>query len=241
MGNGQKLLGKNLMYAASAMGEKSAAFSIVANAIRSGRTADPEIRGPLQQVKLLANKENDPQAMTLLAQVLYSQRAESEALEWFTRATVGGDLDFHGAGEALVAKGRILQSRGFTKGATDAFKQAALELEYPPAYFHLSQMEPAGSKDHEVYLLKAAMSGVLEACHNLGALELSKIEKRAETPTSIKDYGMAWEWFQVAAADGFRLSMLNLALMYSVVGQEEEALRWEKRADEAGVSQQLQL
>ncbi|KAI9048003.1 hypothetical protein LZ554_007801 [Drepanopeziza brunnea f. sp. 'monogermtubi'] len=241
-GKGQKLLGKELMYAASAMGERSATFSIVSTALRSGRATDLKIRAPLHQVGLLAKKEKDPQAMTLLGQVLFSQRADNEALDWFGKATSSGALDFDGAGEALVTKGRILLSRKDTEGATEAFKKAALELDDPTAYFYLSQLEDSNSQNQQVYLLKAATSGVLEAWHNLGVLELSKIDKRPKRPTSIKDYDMAREWFQVAAADGYGLSMLNLASIYKAVGQRDEGLRWlEKAEGVVGVSEQARM
>ncbi|KAK2624613.1 hypothetical protein QTJ16_005806 [Diplocarpon rosae] len=233
-GKGQKLFGKTLMHAASAMGDRSALFSIVSTALRHGKLHYTEIEASLQRVALLAKNANDPQAMTLLGQVLYAQRGEKEALRWLQKATCSstGTLNFDGAGEALITEGRILLSWKDIGGAIKAFKRAALELDDPLAYFYLSQLEISGSGTQEVYLLKAAISGVVEACHNLGVLELAKTERKSKRPTSIKDYGMAKEWFEVAAVDGFGLSMLNLASMYNAIGERKKGLKWLNKAEQ---------
>ncbi|PBP16697.1 NOL1/NOP2/sun family protein [Diplocarpon rosae] len=233
-GKGQKLFGKTLMHAASAMGDRSAIFSIVSAALRHGKLDNTEIKASLQRVALLAENANDPQAMTLLGQVLYAQGGEKEALKWLRKATCSttGTLNFDGAGEALVTEGRILLSWKDNEGAIKAFKRAALELDDPLAYFYLSQLEVPGSKAQEVYLLKAAISGVVEACHNLGLLELAKTKQESKRPTSIEDYGMANEWFEVAAVDGFGMSMLNLASMCNAVGDRKKGLKWLKKAEQ---------
>jgi TPR repeat protein len=230
-GKGQRSLAKKLMLSASSLGEKSATFEIISSAITTGVLRD--YPAPLQRLGILAKKDNDPQAMTLLGKVLFNQRGEKEALEWFRKATrpPTGSLDFQGAGEALVHEGRILLGWKDKEGAEAVFRKAALELDDPSAYFYLSQLQEPGSPNQEVYLLKAASSGVLEAWHNLGALELAKIEKRPLKDGQTRNYGMAKEWFEVAAADGFGLSMLNLASIYRAVGQGEEALRWLEKAE----------
>lgn len=230
-GKGQLSLAKKLMLSASSLGEKSATFEVISSAITTGFPRD--YPAPLQRLGVLAKKDNDPQAMTLLGKVLFNQRGEKEAMEWFRKATrpPTGSLDFQGAGDALVHEGRILLGWKDKKGAEAAFRKAALELDDPSAYFYLSQLQEPGSPNQEVYLLKAASSGVLEAWHNLGALELAKIEKRPLKDGQTRNCGMAKEWFEVAAADGFGLSMLNLASIYRAMGQEEEALRWLEKAE----------
>jgi TPR repeat protein len=230
-GKGQQALAKSVMLAASELGEKSATFEIISTALRTGILHD--YRAPLQRLGLLAKKDSDPQAMTLLGKVLMAERREKEALEWFRRATrpPTGGLEYDGAGEALVNEGRILSQRNEREGAKAAFEKAALELDDPSGYFYLAQLQEPGSSNQEVYLLKAASSGVLEAWHNLGALELEKMNKDGKKLTSLADYGMAREWFQVAAADGFGLSMLNMAKIYKAVGQMDEALKWLEKAE----------
>jgi len=231
-GKGQQVLAKKVMLSASALGDKSATFEIISSALRNGLLN--EYPAVLQRLGLFAKKDNDRQAMTLLGKVLLSQRGEKDALAWFRKATrpPTGGIDFDGAGEALVHEGRILMQWKDKDGAKKVFEKAALQLDDPSAYFYLSQLQEPGSSTQEVYLLKAASSGVQDAYHNLGALELAKIEKNKKKPTSLADYGMAREWFQVAAADGFGLSMLNLALMCKAVGEIEEGKKWLSRAEE---------
>lgn len=230
---GQKALAKSVMLAASRLGEKSATFDIIAEALRIGTLY--EYRAPLERLGVLAKNDNDPQAMTLLGKVLMAERREKEALDWFRRATQPptGGLDFDGSGEALVSKGRILLQRNDEKGAKSAFEKAALELDDPSAYFYLAQLQEPGSSNQQVYLLKAASSGVMEAWHNLGALELEKLNRQERRPSSLDDYGLAREWFQVAAAEGFGLSMINMAVICKAVGQIDEALKWLEKAEGA--------
>jgi tetratricopeptide (TPR) repeat protein len=224
------MLAKSLMLSASSLGEKSATFELIQSAINTGNLS--KYQEQLQRLGLLAKKDHDPEAMMLLGKVLLSQGQNKEALLWLQKSTQPptGNLQISGAGDALVNEGRILLQLGQTKEAENAFKKAALELDEPSGYFYLSQLQRSGTPDQRVYLLKAASSGILEACHNLGALELEEIEKKDQKPTSLQDYGMAKEWFDVAAADGFGLSMLNLALMHKAVGHEEESLTWLRKA-----------
>jgi tetratricopeptide (TPR) repeat protein len=189
-GKGQQILAKKLMLSASALGDKSATFEIISSALRNGLLN--EYPAVLQRLGLFAKKDNDPQAMTLLGKVLLSQRGEKDALEWFRKATrpPTGNIDFDGAGEALVHEGRILMQWKDKDGAKKVFEKAALELDDPSAYFYLSQLQEPGSSTQEVYLLKAASSGVQDAYHNLGALELARIDKNKKKPTSLANYGM---------------------------------------------------
>jgi tetratricopeptide (TPR) repeat protein len=229
----QKALAKSVMLAASKLGEKTATFDIISEALRIGSLYD--YRAPLERLGTLAKKDNDPQAMTLLGKVLMAERREKEALDWFRRATrpPTGGLDFDGAGEALVNEGRLLSRLNDRHGAKAAFEKAALQLDDPSAYFYLAQLQEPGSSNQQVYLLKAASAGVTEAYHNLGALELEKITMQEKKPTSLEDFGMAREWFEVAATDGFGLSMLNMATLCKSVGQMDDALRWLEKAEGA--------
>jgi TPR repeat protein len=219
------------MLSASELGDRTATFELVSSAMRKGTT--DSYFGLVQRCKQLATRESDPQAMLLLGKICLVQRRENEAFDWFSKATQSpSSVGFPGSSEALVHVGRILQSRKENSKAADAFRRAALELGDPSAYFYLSQMEEPGSPQQEVYLLKAASGGIVEAWHNLGSLELAKIEKQAAEPKAVQDYGMAREWFQVAAADGFGLSMLNMAVICKSGGQLESGVRWLERAEE---------
>ena len=227
----QKLLARNLMLSASNLGQSSATFSLIESALRTG--ALQEYQPPLYRLGLLA-KNHDPHAMALLGKVLIAQSKDKEALTWLRKATrpPTGNLEFDGAGEALVNEGRLLQKQNDMNGAEEVFRRAALELDEPSGYFYLSQLQTPGSPQREEYLLKAASSGIIEACHNLGALELAKEEKKQEVkPGSKIDYRMAVEWFTLAAHDGFGLSMLNLATIYKSMGDEGKGTFWLEAAE----------
>jgi TPR repeat protein len=149
-------------------------------------------------------------------------------LEWFrTVLEESENLDTEEAGEALVCEGQILKKTNL-KEAEAAFRKAALELDNPSAYFNLSQLEEEGSVQQKVYLLKAASSGISEAAHSLGSLELSKI--KASDDSTSPDYGMAREWFQIAATDGFGPSMLIMARICKASGESDEGLEWLAKA-----------
>jgi tetratricopeptide (TPR) repeat protein len=213
------------------MGEKTATFELIQSAVNQGRLH--EYQSTFHRLRSLAKKDGDIEAMALLGKVLRTQENEPEALEWLEKATSPptGHLDFAGSGEALCIMGLIHLKRGNRAAAESAFKKAALDLDEPLAYFNLAQLQENSSETQKVYLLKAASSGMLEACHKLGMLELKKIAEAGKKPKSLEDYGMAREWLQVAATDGFGWSILNMAMICKKVGQEENALAWLEKAN----------
>lgn len=233
-GNGQRRLARQLMLSASKLGQVEATFTLIESAIRSKSIDSAVYIEPLKRLGILAKEDGDRQAMVLLGKLLLAEQREREALNWFRKASQGPaeSLDFEGAGEALVNEGRILLSWKDNEGAATAFRKAAVELDEPSAYFYLSKLEEPDSSQQQVYLLKAASSGIVEAWHNLGSLELARFEKQPRKSGTIKDYGMAREWFQVAAADGFGLSMLNLALICKAGGEPDAGLKWLDKAEE---------
>jgi tetratricopeptide (TPR) repeat protein len=228
----QQILAKRIMLSASALGDKSATLDLISSALTTGNLH--EYTDALQRLGVLAKRENDPQAWTLLGRVYSARNNPKEALNCFRKATrpPTGNVDFYGAGDALGYEGQILMSQDDRQNAKAIFEKAALELDDPAAYFYLSKLQEPGSSQEQVYLLKAASSGIKEAWHNLGALELAKRTDKASKPIKVEDFGMAYEWFQVAAADGFGPSMLNLALMCKSIGDIKDGLRWLDKAEE---------
>lgn len=225
---GQRKFGRDLLVTAASFGDRASTFKLVYAAIRQGRLHD--VTEQLQHVGLLAKTGNDLQAMSLLGMALFSQRKEQEALTWLRRASAGS-LDFPGAADTLVLEGRIIMSHD-KAGAIEVFQRVADELDDPNAYFYLSKLLPPDSATREVYLTKAAASGVVEAAHNLGAIELAKINQGGQKPKSLNDYGIARDWTEVAAQGGFGLSMLNMAVMCRNVGLQVQGLKWLEKAEE---------
>jgi TPR repeat protein len=217
------------MLSASELGDSAATIALLSSGMRSGNFRKYE--KPLKRLGILA-KEGNPRAMTLLGRTEASKGNATEALEWIRKATRGpAGLDFEEAGEALVYEGQLLMNRN-REEAIKALRKAALELDEPSAYFYLAKLEKSGSPNQTVYFMKAASSGVTEASHQLGLIELSKAVKAADGNTP-PDYGMAREWFQLAAADGYQPSMLSMCQICEDSGKTDEELEWRKKANKA--------
>lgn len=229
----QKRLALEVMITASDLGEASATLDLVEASIRSKSPHFPQYVQPRQRLEELVRKHDDRDAMTVLGRVKLAKGDRREALALFRKATQGppARLDFDRAAQALLNEGRLLQDLNDKKGAEAAFRKAATELDDPTAYFHISQLEEHDSSQQRAYLMKAASSGVMEACHALGLLELERLENQPVKPKTFGEYGMAREWFQVAAADGFGPSMVSLALMLRDVGDGATGMKWLERAE----------
>ncbi|EPQ63208.1 Bgt-3413 [Blumeria graminis f. sp. tritici] len=230
----QQEFARTLIHTASTMGDKLATFELVTSALRSNSILRYE--KTLVRLEAFAN-QGDQQAILLLAKVLFQTEAIRESLAWLQRAmrSPKGNLDFDGAGEALTLEGRILQMLNDKSGAKAAFEKAAKDLNDPEAYFHLSQMEEVLDNQY-TYLLNSAIMGVTEACHSLGVLELKKICEKYGPSKELIDYGLAKEWFLIAAHDGNGHSMLKLAEIYKSCEHMSEAKEWLKKASLVPIS-----
>jgi len=168
--------------------------------------------------------------MVTMGNYLMSQQRYEAAIKMFTDATEG-ELDFDSASEALFSMGNIHLLLQNKNAAMASFQRYALECGNPKAFYYFATTENDGTDDQIAYYSQAAQSGILEACHKLGVVELAKIEKRAGKPRTILDYGMAREWFQLAATDEFVPSMLNIAIICKAVGETQTGLAWLKNAE----------
>jgi TPR repeat protein len=130
--------------------------------------------------------------------------------------------------------------------AREAFQKGAFQGDDPVSYFHLASFEPRISGKWHQYMSKAAAAGHREAMHHLGHFYFDVAsETRGKVDTSplqdtllakslswlsdwkdrgAKDLGI--EWFVLAAASGFKPSMLELADMYEMLGHEERYLQY---------------
>ncbi|ESZ89508.1 hypothetical protein SBOR_10106 [Sclerotinia borealis F-4128] len=228
----QKALGRSLIDLASNMGDAGATLEVMSHALRNNQLHTARTGPFLARLGILAKKKENVQAMGMLGRILFSQGKETEAQQWLQKAISGPELaTFPGAAETLVVLGLILQKTD-KEAAKKIFRKAALDLDDPSAYFYLSQhVGPDEDDERVVYLLKAAGAGLPEACHNLGAIELSKMGDQADKKPTERTYGYAKEWFQVAAEGGFGLSMLNLASICKSQGQIAEGLKWLEQAE----------
>lgn len=231
----QKLLAKVLMLTASALGDASATMLILKSALQRGTIHSREHAPPMRHLLDLAASESNLQAMILLGKILGDQRENDEALKWFRKAAERGadaqNIDSGVISDALVYEGLLLQRERDRSGAKAVFQRAALELDNPLAYFHLAQLQDSGSSIEEGYLLKAAVSGVPEACHCLGMFYLNKRGEYAQQGSTWREQtALAKEWLRMSAEDGFMPSMVRLAGIHQEEGHLQDNKKWLERS-----------
>ncbi|KAI3400966.1 hypothetical protein diail_1174 [Diaporthe ilicicola] len=107
-----------------------------------------------------------------------------------------------------MEQARILQRQNRTKEAWDLYRVAALELDNPQGFWSLSSLMdgPQDSPERRTYLLKAAISGVQEACRELGLLEKMAAEDGTLPEKVRADRAkMSQEWFRLADGEDLKL------------------------------------
>ncbi|KAJ0109291.1 hypothetical protein J7T55_009623 [Diaporthe amygdali] len=107
-----------------------------------------------------------------------------------------------------LEQGKILQRQDRHKEARALFRVAALELDNPQGFWQLACLMdvPQDSPERRTYLLKAAISGVQEACRELGLLEKMAAEKTGLGEKDRTDREMmSREWFRLADGEDLKL------------------------------------
>lgn len=106
-----------------------------------------------------------------------------------------------------LEQAKILQKQNRTKEARDLYRVAALELDNPQGFWNLScLMEgPRDSPERRTYLLKAAISGVQEACREMGVLEKMVAEREGLADKDRADRElMSQEWLRLADGEDLK-------------------------------------
>ncbi len=101
----------------------------------------------------------------------------------------------------LLGLGRICLKLGRREEAEDAFRTAALVLDYAAGYAALADMLPEDAPDREMYLTKAASSGAPGAAGMLSRLEFEKAERASSEDVASEHFRIAEEWRSIAAVD----------------------------------------
>lgn len=246
-----------LLLLASALGHPAATIEIVSSRLRFDDLANVRMRAPLRRLDELAKKK-DIRAMVLLGKIHDKQGREDEALALFNAvfssssavsvedgvpmetgrdATLENIVMVSGSAvaEAWVAKGKILLRRGDRKAAYDAFRVAALDGGYSPAFYEMAMLMENGV-EREEFLKMAAEGGIARAAHEVGVSMLENLDDRTEKnegPVN-KDLGLrrkwAKEWLFLAAGGGLMESAKVLEGLYMRDGDANEAKKW---ADES--------
>ena len=224
-------IARKIMFDAAELGEPLAICELVEAAIRKSSFSNPEFSKNLQRLKTMVNatRSSNRQAMGTLGNYYMSQQEYKEAMRLYNDATDGG-TDPGSPPQVLFNMGKIYLLWKDQDAAYSAFKRSAQGGQYEAVYYLAAATEDGSDHQKEAYQF-AALSGIPEACHNLGDVELEKIIKRVEKPKTIFDYGMAREWFQVAATNDFVPSMLNMALICKVIGEKPSGMAWLENAE----------
>jgi len=229
--SGQERFARRIMVDAAEFGEPLATCELVEAGIRGNSFDHPEFHGNLRRLQGMAESAYSPnqRAMATLGNYYMSQQKYREAMRMLTNATDRG-MDSGAAAQAYFNMGKIYLIWKDKDGAYGALRKAA-EGSHPEALYYLATAAEEGSDCQKSAYQVAALTGIHEASHNLGDIELETIESRPEKPKTMLDYGMAREWFQVAATDGFIPSILNMALLCKSVGEKETGMAWLESAE----------
>lgn len=106
-----------------------------------------------------------------------------------------------------LEQAKILQKQKRTKEAMDMYRVAALELDNPLGFWNLSRLMdgPKDSPERRTYLLKAAISGVQEACREMGELEKMTAGREGLADKDRADREMmSQEWFRLADGEDLK-------------------------------------
>lgn len=104
----------------------------------------------------------------------------------------------------VLGQAGILQRQGRASEALALYRVAALELDNPVGFWNLSQLMggPRDSPERRTYLLKAAISGVTDACRELGELERMAAGREGLPRQKREEHEkMSQEWFRLADGD----------------------------------------
>lgn len=106
-----------------------------------------------------------------------------------------------------LEQARILETQKRTSEAMDMYRLAALELDNPQGFWNLARLMegPRDSPERRTYLLKAAITGVQEACREMGMLEKMAAEREGLADKDRADREMlSLEWIRLADGEDLK-------------------------------------
>lgn len=110
----------------------------------------------------------------------------------------------------VMGQADILHSQGDAREAERLYRVAAVELDNPRAFLQLAKLMdgPRDSPERRTYLLKAAVSGELDACREMGKLETMAAAQEGLSDKERAEHNMIGkEWFRLA--DGKDLAAIK--------------------------------
>ena len=180
------LTAQKLLFAASKLGDSTATFLLIKEAIRFGRLGNSNLISSRRHLQTLAD-EGNVTAMYLAGQIHELEGKLSHALKLYESVTSSlvdapyGDKAYDNTlSDIWKAVSRLKAKAGDKSGAQDAIRTCALQYDDPVAYYELAKAYTSPqSNDYENYMLKAAASGEPKAAHELGVLYLKQFQGNA--------------------------------------------------------------
>lgn len=230
---------QDLLIAGSDVEDPAATLILVKSSLnRDGLTPHSDLSKALKHLRRLVDCGNAP-ALFLQAQLCEREGKLKIALEMYLQSTTVANeksteaeiVDMRLA-DAWRAVSRVRKRLGDNQGAKAALEVAALEYDDALAYLHLAKdFSDSTSSEHELYLLEAASSGILEAIEKLGLHYKDKLENKLKGLLPVSQIGwientQAFEWLSIGAEAGIPSSQIRFAELLKVINRSNEALKW---------------
>jgi len=183
---GHVYLGHRMVNSAANLDYEPAVLSLVAHLFRQRQYPDPKLEKLRAKFRRIVDQGRNPNALALHGMILHiAVRNEVDAVAAFRRALEVGienntrvagfkwtaAADFEWAADCYYLLGKILAKRhGQKKEAMSLLEKAALELDFPEAYYELAMLLDKDGPDGRwvQYMIKAAANGVPNAATELG-------------------------------------------------------------------------
>lgn len=127
---------------------------------------------------------------------------------------------------------RVRKRLGDNQGAKAALERAAFECDDALAYLNLANdLSDPTTSEHELYLLKAASFGILEAIEKLGSYYKDKLQDKLkdllpESQVEWVEKSKAFEWLSIGASAGIPSSQIHFAALLKSIHRPNETLKW---------------
>lgn len=236
---GNRRTARALLIAGSDGEDPAATLMLVKSALSQGSpTPLSDLSKPLKHLKRLVDSGNTP-ALFLQAYLCELEGKLKMALEMYLQTTKVTNekgteaklVDIRLA-DAWRAVSRVRKRLGDNQGARAALEIAAFECDDAMAYLHLAKdFSDSTSYEHELYLLEAASSGILEAIEKLGLYYKDMLENKLKgllpgIQVGWVENSQAFEWLSIGAEAGLPSSQIHFAVLLKVIHRSNEALKW---------------
>lgn len=230
---------RDLLLAGSDVEDPAATLMLVKSALnRDSRISLSDLSKLIKHLRRLADSGNAP-ALFLRALEIELEGKLKVALKMYLQSIqvanengIEAELVDIRLADAWRAISRVRKRLGDNQGTKAALERAAFECDDALAYLHLANdFSDPTSPEHELYLLKAASSGILEAIEKLGSYYKENLQNKlkdllSESQIEWVEKSEAFEWLSLGASAGIPSSQIHFAALLKIIHRPNEALKW---------------